>query len=723
MATLVFTAIGTLIGGPLGGAIGALAGQAVDSVIIGSPSREGPRLKELAITTSSYGAAIARPYGRLRMPGTIVWSTDLAESSDSSGGGKGSPEVTTYAYSVSCAVALASRPIGGVGRIWADGNLLRGAGGDLKVGGTMRFYDGHGDQPADPLIASAHADTPAFRHTAYVVFEDLQLAEFGNRIPALTFEVFADAGEVTLAHLVEGEPIVAERTLPALAGFAYEGGRLIDMLATVGAVYPLAAEAGGEALRLIAADAVPEDPPLLPEPVAADDGESFGGQSGTSRQRDSGPGEIPEVLRYYDTERDYQAGLQRADGRARPGQGSAIEFPGVLAAADARALINAAAERASWARETIAWRMAELDPALAPGAVVRVPERPGHWRIDGWEWREHGVELELRRLPRGPARQPAADAGLSTSPPDLVAPPTVLAAFELPWDGIGTANAPRPFAAASAASTGWSGAALYADHGGALTPLGPSGSRRAIVGTLASPVPPSATHLIDRTSIVVELIAEDFALTGCSLEALANGANRALIGAEVIQFLHAEPLGDGQWRIAGLLRGRGGTEAAAQAGHLAGAQFVLLDGKATPLDPDKVGTADEIVALGLGDAEPVGAPLAIRGLTLRPLTPVHPRAQTLPDGSLALSWIRRARGAWSWLDEVEVPLGEESEAWLVGVGSIDASALHWTLATSALTLSPATVAALSADHAGEPLWVCQVGSFALSPPLLLTTIV
>jgi phage terminase large subunit-like protein len=37
--------------------------------------------------------------------------------------------------------------------------------------------------------------------------------------------------------------------------------------------------------------------------------------------------------------------------------------------------------------------------------------------------------------------------------------------------------------------------------------------------------------------------------------------------------------------------------------------------------------------------------------------------------------------------------------------------------------SHATVAVLSADHAGEPLWVRQVGSFALSPPLLLTTIV
>ncbi|HTM95937.1 MAG TPA: phage tail protein, partial [Croceibacterium sp.] len=677
-----------------------------------------------AISTSSYGSAIPRPYGRLRMPGSIIWATDMVEDKDTEGGGKGGPSLTTYSYSVSCAVALASRPIGGIGRIWADGNLLRGAGGDLKVGGTMRFYDGHGDQEADPLIASAQAGAPAFRHTAYVVFENLQLAEFGNRIPALTFEILADDGEVTLAQLVEAlpEPVVAERVLPALTGFAYEGGSLADMLTTVGTVYPLAADAGGEALRLTDADAAPEDAPLLPAPVAADDGESFGALSGTSRQRESGPADVPDVLRYYDVDRDFQAGLQRADGRARAGRGRGIEFPGSLAAADARALVNAAAERAGWARETIAWRTAELDPALTPGAIVRIPERPGNWRIDGWEWRERGVELELRRLPRGPARRPAADPGTVARPSDLLAAPTVLQAFELPWNGIGSASTPRVYAAASAASGGWKGAALYASHGGALTPLGPSGSRRNIVGTIIAAAPPSTAHLIDRASITVELLADDFALSSTTVEGLAGGANRALVGGEVIQFLHVEALDGRQWRLTGLLRGRGGTEAAAQAGHLSGAPFVLLDGTATLLDAALVGPAQEIVALGLRDGAPVASSIANPGLTLRPLTPVHPRSRILADGSLELSWIRRARGAWGWTDEVETPLGEESETYLAGVGPIDAPPLRWNIAVATLTLPPAMLTILHAEHSGAPLWVRQVGSFALSPPLLLTTI-
>jgi len=33
-------------------------------------------------------------------------------------------------------------------------------------------------------------NTPAYRGTAYVVFEDLALATFGNRLPQLSFEVF-----------------------------------------------------------------------------------------------------------------------------------------------------------------------------------------------------------------------------------------------------------------------------------------------------------------------------------------------------------------------------------------------------------------------------------------------------------------------------------------------------------------------------------------------------
>ena len=227
MATLVFSAIGTLVGGPIGGAIGALAGRQVDAAIIGSPNRHGPRLKELAVTTSSYGSVLPRHFGRVRAPGSIIWATELVEHSETRGGGKGGPSLTSYTYSASFAVALASRPIEGIGRIWADGNLLRGEAGDLKTGGAMRIYTGRGDQEPDPLIAEVEgADkTPAYRGLAYVVFEDLELIDFHNRIPALTFEIIADEN-FDLQNIV-GEVIATDLTkgpdLPALSEAGFQG--------------------------------------------------------------------------------------------------------------------------------------------------------------------------------------------------------------------------------------------------------------------------------------------------------------------------------------------------------------------------------------------------------------------------------------------------------------------------------------------------------------------
>lgn len=728
MATLVFTALGTAIGGPIGGALGSLVGSRIDRAIVGSPHREGPRLRELGVTTSSYGSPIARHFGTMRAPGTIIWATDLTESSEESGGGKGRPSTTTYSYSASFAVTLASRPIVRLGRVWADGNLLRGAAGDLKAGGELRVYLGHGDQEADPLIASAQgAACPAFRGLAYCVFEGLQLADFGNRIPALTFEVIADEGEVTLVDMLQPVAPIVEAVvgLPGLKGFSDEGGPLVELLETVGDAWPLACDAGGVRLTIRAGFTLPEVLRVLPEAVVDASEGSFGGPAGRTRHRRPDAESVPNVLRYYDPARDYQVGLQRAEGLARPGHGRTIDFPGALDAATARGLANAAAERASSARETLAWRVAEIDPAVAPGSIVAVSGEVGLWRVESWEWRESGVELELARLPRGSARQSVADAGGALTAPDLLATPTELIAYELPWDGRGTGETRQVFAAASSSSAGWTGAALYLDRAGELVPLGASGARRSRIGQALASVAGSAAVMFEPdATLEIQLVSADFVLSDATLEELANGANRALLGGEVLQFARAGYLGDGRWLLRGLLRGRGGTERAAQTGHAAGTAFALLDDGPVALDAATLGetTGNPVVAIGLADVEPVSAPVANEGLTLRPLTPVHPLAVFASDSALALRWARRARGAWAWADEVETPLNEQAERYLVGIGSVEAPAVRWDVDSPALEIAAATMAGLSAEHSGEPLWVRQVGSFAASEPLLLTTI-
>ncbi len=731
MATLVFSAVGTLLGGPVGGAIGALAGRQVDQTLFGG-NIQGPRLKELAVTASTYGEAIPRHFGKMRVPGSIIWATDLVEHSQTSGG-KGRPSVTTYTYTASFAVALASRPILGIGRIWADGNLLRGEAGDLKAQGQLRIYTGEHDQPADPFIQQVEGASlcPAFRGLAYVMFQDLDLGDFYNRVPALTFEVFADDGTLSVHSILEGalDDFNADLPLPGIDGFSSEGP-VNETLSMLDPLFPMDCDASSDVL-VIARERLQSEAIALPEAAISVADGGFGGRSGYARRREPAPPAPPEVLRYYDIARDYQPGMQKAGGRARGGQPRIVELPAALTAQNARMLADKMARQSGWSRDTLAWRTAELDPATGPGAIVTVPDQPGRWRVSDWEWRDKGVELTLKRIVAASIETAAAgagtpaDPGRTIPPTDTPAPPSMLAAAELPWDGTGSADSAFTVAAVSSTGASWAGAALFVDHGdGNLLALGTSSRSRSTIGTAIDALPFANPLLFDRTATVtVELLAADMTLTDSTVHQLAMGANRALLGDELIQFARAIPLGNGRWRLEGLLRASGGTETA-MGGHAAGERFILLDGTPIALDPAKVGTASStlIAAAGRGDSTPVVSPIAQQGITLRPLSPVHGRAFLATDGSLDLAWTRRARGGWAWLDGVDVPLREQDETYVVTFGPLAAPIATWEVTQPALVVDAPTISSLSSSAPGEAFRVRQRGTFALSEPLLLATL-
>jgi hypothetical protein len=197
-----------------------------------------------------------------------------------------------------------------------------------------------------------------------------------------------------------------------------------------------------------------------------------------------------------------------------------------------------------------------------------------------------------------------------------------------------------------------------------------------------------------------------------------------MIGGEAIQFARATPIGNGRWELQGLLRGRGGTEAEAAAGHAAGAGVVLLDSSLVALDAGEVPAlpTTRIAAIGTGDTEPVTAVLANAGLSRRPPNPVHPHVRVLPDQSWQIDWTRRARGQWGWDDGVDVPLVEEREAYLVGYGSQAMPHAVWPVDEPRLSLTETDRTDLLAAWGAGDLWVRQVGTFGQSPPLLIATL-
>lgn len=193
--------------------VGGVAQRAITGLF--ARDREGPRLSELAVQTSTEGAGVAIVYGRMRVTGQVIWAARFRETSQTrkSGGGKGGPKTTQFRYSLSFAVGLAEGPIGGVGRIWANGEPFESA------GAVMRVHTGGEDQAPDPLIAAIEGAAPAYRGLAYVVFEDLDLTPYGERIPNLSFEVFAaapDSDAPSLEDQVRGVCLI-----PASGEFAY----------------------------------------------------------------------------------------------------------------------------------------------------------------------------------------------------------------------------------------------------------------------------------------------------------------------------------------------------------------------------------------------------------------------------------------------------------------------------------------------------------------------
>lgn len=201
--SLAGAAVGGFLGGPTGAQWGFLAGSMVGGALFPEklPTVEGPRLNEKQVTSSAYGAPIAIPYGTVRTSGNVIWSGGIVETrhSENVGGGKGgmgggSQKAVTYTYSCSFALALGEGVAEDVLRIWADSKLIfdkTGTGQLSKGEVSFRFYPGDESQLPDSIIEAKEGvgNVPAFRGICYLVFDSLQLADYGNRIPNITAEV------------------------------------------------------------------------------------------------------------------------------------------------------------------------------------------------------------------------------------------------------------------------------------------------------------------------------------------------------------------------------------------------------------------------------------------------------------------------------------------------------------------------------------------------------
>jgi hypothetical protein len=179
---------------------------------------EGPRLKDLKMSASTYGAAIPWVFGLTRVPGNMIWSLPIKEHKKKKGLGKGG-SYNQYTYSCTFAMGLCQGPVKAILRVWADGKLIYDATGGtsdpislkqiINGGGgntisskyRLRFYTGDEEQLPDSAIIAdkGESNAPAYRGLCYILFDDAPLADFGNRIPQVTAEVYVGSTESTVA--------------------------------------------------------------------------------------------------------------------------------------------------------------------------------------------------------------------------------------------------------------------------------------------------------------------------------------------------------------------------------------------------------------------------------------------------------------------------------------------------------------------------------------------
>jgi hypothetical protein len=206
-------------------------------------------------------------------------------------------------------------------------------------------------------------------------------------------------------------------------------------------------------------------------------------------------------------------------------------------------------------------------------------------------------------------------------------------------------------------------------------------------------------------------------LTSCDNDALAAGENLAVLGGELLQFGQALPLGGGKIRLSHLLRGRGGTEWAC-ADHGVGDPFCLLQPgalQAVSLPSWSLGAAVNATVSG-----GTGASINFAGEALRPPFPVNLAAELQSDGSLVLSWTRRSRQGFAWLDGIDAPLGEAIEQYSVGVSG-SAAAIELQSDQTGLVVPASAVAGLGAGPV--TVEVRQIGDFAASHPAQISLII
>jgi hypothetical protein len=415
------------------------------------------------------------------------------------------------------------------------------------------------------------------------------------------------------------------------------------------------------------------DEVAVAEGEAADSGEGEAFATAPVMETRTQELDLPVELRvdYIDAARDYEVGSQKATRYASNGAVSkaVVEVPVVMSGSDAKKLAARHLYGVWLERERYRVVLSRAYAALNPADILSIADR--RVRVVSVTHKDGLVSVDgIAAIPVSYGSKTDADSGVQGTRPAFPDQKSYLYLMDLP---LLRAEDDKPgFYVAASGTNGWKGATLWRGDEATSFARVTSFSDAATSGVATSVLGEASPHVIDEVNeVYVQLLRGG--LSSCSTGDLLNGANAALLGAEIIQFRTATLVGPGYYRLSGFLRGRKGTEGQ-MANHQVGENFVLLSSAAIqflPVESSERGVIRHYRAATYGASidEAQDIPFACGLATLSPLPPVHLRGYRPdgPAGDLVISWIRRSRKPAPWVDYVDAPLDQEAEAYDVEI--------------------------------------------------------
>lgn len=683
---------------------------------------QGPRLSDLNVQSSAYGESIPLVWGpQNRLAGNVIWSTGLIERAKVVEAGKGGTETTQYSYSTSVAIVLAGRECASIARVWcnkklvfefSEGNFTATPSGDSTVytpisgkGSVfkeMRFYPGTMTQAADSWMEAdlGAGNVPAYRGTCYVVLKDLNLADYGNALPSIEFELVADES-ITSGDIVR--EICAKGGVAAIATFLDDnvlGYKVSKNEEVSSAIMPLEqaydftmVEQHGQIRaerRAYTIHATMPESDMAARPASSNEAKDIYEFSRLSTA------DLPREVSvsYPDPAFDFQPSTQTARRSERDSLNiESVELPVVLTADDARRVAGKILWERWAASRTISFTVGDQWARLTCGKIIAVPVAGslmpfrvskmarganGVWKVDAV------YEDSLAYLDETPG-------GIVTAADQLerVTGPTDLYLFNSPLlrevdDGNG-----YHWGVSSPDST-WRGASLQrsTDGGTVYTEMSPV-AVRSTIGDVPVALPSGPTTVWDyANSLTVTIRSPNQTLDSLDEESVLGGLNSAWLGkadgsvGEIIQWQDATLVSPGVYTLSTLLRGRLGTDHYTGL-HTADEVFVKLD---LSLGLSDFGASDWDK---LRDFKPVSALQTLadtanqqfdnNGERKRCKSPVQIAGVRDGSNNLSITWLRRTRIPFTGLAS-EAPLGETSEHYEVDI--LVAAVVVRTIATT-----------------------------------------